>query len=94
MMVGLRAARLAGICMVLGSPTPVLAMGYDSLTCPELGERRVAYFVENGFCDPSKADQKDCRPIKEGSEADLPAATRTQVQMIIRTEARKSCPMK
>lgn len=71
-----------------------LAMGYDSLACPELAERRIAYFVENGFCDPAMADAKDCTPITPGAEAKLPEAERTQVQMIIRTESRKDCPAK
>lgn len=75
-------------------PVPVSAMGYDSLACPELAERRIGYFVENGFCDPAKADAKDCKAIVPGAEAQLPDAARTQVQMIIRTEGRKDCPAK
>ena len=70
------------------------AMGYDSLACPELAERRIEFFTNNGFCNPAKADAKDCKAIGPGSEADLPEAPRTQVQMIIRTETRKECPVK
>lgn len=76
------------------SALPVRAMGYDSLACPELAERRVAYFMNNGFCNPAKVDAKDCKPIAPGAEAELPEAVRTQVQMIIRTEGRKECPAK
>lgn len=78
----------------LAAPLPVLAMGYDSLACPELAERRIEYFTNNGFCNPAKADAKDCKPIAAGAEAGLPEADRTQVQMIIRTEGRKACPVK
>ena len=82
------------------SALPALAMGYDSLDCPELGERRIGYFVNNGFCDPAKSDAKaksdarECKPIAPGSEAELPEADRTQVQLILRTEGRKECPLK
>ena len=85
------------VCAASGfvfAPLPALAMGYDSLACPELAERRVEYFTNNGFCNPAKADAKDCKPIAQGSEAGLPEADRTQVQMIIRTEGRKECPAK
>lgn len=92
------AIRLSGIsAALLGlalSPLPALAMGYDSLACPELAERRVGYFTANGFCDPAKADAKDCKPIAAGAEAALPDGDRTQVQMIVKVEARKSCPTK
>ena len=75
-------------------PLAAHAMGYDSLACPELAERRIGYFVANGFCDPAKTDAKDCTPITPGAETQLPEAERTQVQMIIRTERRKDCPAK
>ena len=75
-------------------PNPVKAMGYDSLACPELAERRIGYFVDNGFCDPGKSDAKDCKPITAESLASLPEAIRTQVGMIIRTESRKGCASK
>ena len=74
--------------------TPTLAMGYDSLACPELAERRVGYFVNNGFCDPAKKDAKDCKAMAADSEAALPEADKTQVQMINKVETRKSCPAK
>ena len=73
---------------------PAWAMGYDSLACPELAERRIEYFTNNGFCNPAKADAKDCKAIESASEAELPEADRTQVQMIVRTETRKECPAK
>ena len=76
------------------STNPAAAMGYDSLDCPELAERRIGYFTSNGFCDPAKADAKACKAIAAGAEADLPEADRTQVQLIQRTEARKACPAK
>ncbi len=76
------------------SVLPALAMGYDSLACPELAERRIEFFTNNGFCNPAKADAKDCKPIVNGSEAELPEAARTQVTMIVRTETRKECPAK
>lgn len=76
------------------SPLPALAMGYDSLDCPELAERRVGYFTKNGFCDPAKPDAKNCKPIAKDAEAGLPEVDRTQVQMILRTELRKACPAK
>lgn len=72
------------------------AMGYDSLACPELAERRLAYFTQNGFCAPGTAPDKTatkpCAPIDAQSLQMLPEADRTQVEMIVRTEARKSCP--
>ena len=71
-----------------------LAMGYDSLACPELAERRIEFFTNNGFCDPAKADAKHCKPIVPDSEAELPEAARTQVTLIVRTELRKECPAK
>ena len=74
------------------TPLPAFAMGYDSLACPELAERRIEFFTNNGFCNPAKADAKDCKPIASGSEAELPEAARTQVSMIVRTETRKACP--
>lgn len=76
------------------SATAALAMGYDSLACPELAERRIEFFTTNGFCNPAKADAKDCKPIAKGSEAELPEAARTQVSLIVRTELRKECPAK
>ena len=76
------------------APQPTWAMGYDSLACPELAERRAGYFTNNGFCDPAKADAKDCKPMAEGAEAQLPDGDRTQVQMIVKVETRKSCPAK
>jgi hypothetical protein len=77
-----------------GSQSPAFAMGYDSLDCPELAGRRIAYFTNNGFCDPAKpADANtSCAPVTAGAEAQLPEPDRTQVQMILRTEARKQCP--
>ena len=84
-------AALLGLAL---SPLPAFAMGYDSLACPELAERRIGYFTANGFCDPAKADAKDCKPIATGAEAALPEADKTQVQMIVKVEARKSCPTK
>ena len=76
------------------TPLPAFAMGYDSLDCPELAERRSGYFTANGFCDPAKADAKDCKHVAAGAEAALPEGDRTQVQMIMRTELRKVCPAK
>ena len=76
------------------SALPAFPMGYDSLACPELAERRIEYFTNNGFCNPAKADAKDCKPIVEGSDAELPEAVRTQVIMIVRTETRKECSVK
>ncbi len=76
------------------SAFPAYAMGYDSLACPELAERRIEYFTNNGFCNPAKADARDCKPIVSGSEAELPEAARTQVSLIVRTETRKECPAK
>lgn len=88
-------SRLLAVMSVLAvAPLPVLAMGYDSLACPELAERRIEFFTNNGFCNPAKADAKDCKAIGPASEAELPAADRTQVQMIVRTETRKECPAK
>jgi hypothetical protein len=71
------AMMMAGVLAPLPVFAPAWAMGYDSLACPELAERRIEYFTNNGF-----------------SEAQLREADRTQVQMIIRTEARKDCPAK
>ncbi len=84
-------ATAAGLAV---SALPVLAMGYDSLACPELAERRIEFFTNNGFCNPANADAKDCKPIVSGSEAELPEAARTQVTLIVRTETRKECPAK
>ena len=93
----MRASKLScfGIVLAaLGLSSPTLAMGYDSLACPELGERRIGYFTNNGFCDPAKKDAKDCKPMAADSEVALPEADKTQVQMIIKVEVRKSCPAK
>ena len=79
---------------IVFSTLPVLAMGYDSLACPELAERRIEFFTTNGFCNPAKADAKDCKPIAKDSDAELPDAARTQVMLIVRTELRKECPAK
>lgn len=84
----------AALCAIAISTNPAAAMGYDSLDCPELAERRIGYFTSNGFCDPAKADAKACKAIAAGAEADLPEADRMQVQLIQRTEARKACPAK
>ena len=90
---GLVVATLA-ISILALCDLPAVAMGYDSLDCPELSERRAGYFTSNGFCDPAKPDAKNCKPIVAGAEADLPDADRIQVQLIQRTEGRKSCPAK
>ena len=76
------------------TPLPALGMGYDSLDCRELAERRIGYFTTNGFCDPAKPDAKACKAIATDAEAGLPEGDRTQVQMIMRTELRKACPAK
>lgn len=78
---------------------PAIAMGYDSLACPELAERRIAYFISNGFCAPDVAEgTKDPsgKPCKAAAAdpAGLPDADRSQVEMIIKVEARKGCPVK
>jgi hypothetical protein len=85
---------VSGVVAGILSPLPALAMGYDSLACPELAERRIEFFTSNGFCNPAKADAKDCKPIVKDAEADLPEAARTQVTLIVRTELRKECPAK
>ncbi len=82
-------AAVAGVAL---APLPSFAMGYDSLACPELAERRIEFFTNNGFCDPAKADATNCKAIAKGSEAELPEADRTQVVLIVRTETRKECP--
>ena len=91
--VALAVATLA-ISILALSELPAVAMGYDSLDCPELAERRIGYFTSNGFCDPAKSDAKNCKAIAAGAEAGLPDSDRTQVQLILRTEGRKSCPAK
>ena len=82
---------LAMVAMGVLAPGPAYTMGYDSLACPELAERRIGYFTSNGFCDPAAKDPKDCKPMAEGAEAALPDGDRTQVQMIVKVETRKSC---
>lgn len=78
---------------------PAFAMGYDSLACPELAERRIAYFTGNGFCAPDVAEGtkdtsgKPCKTAVAGP-ASLPDADRSQVEMIVKVEARKGCPVK
>lgn len=73
-------------------------MGYDSLACPELAERRIEYFTNNGFCAPGITEGTPGlagRPCKTpGGPGDLPQGDRTQVEMIIKVETRKSCPAK
>lgn len=72
------------------------AMGYDSLACPELAERRIAYFTDKGFCAPGTAEGTPGiagRPCKTAAgPGDLPQSDRTQVEMIIKIETRKRCP--
>lgn len=72
---------------------PASAMGYDSLTCGELAERRIGYFTNNGFCAPGAAADagSKCLPPTDGAKA-LPEADRTQVEMILKVEVRKVCP--
>lgn len=88
-------AALAAVTVCWASSA--LAMGYDSLACPELAERRIAYFTDNGFCAPGVAEgTKDasgngCKAADAGP-AGLPDGARTQVEMIIKVEARKACP--
>lgn len=88
---------LFAVAAVLSAAGPAHAMGYDSLACPELAERRIAYFTENGFCAPGVAEGtkdamgKPCR-APAGPEG-LPGADRTQVEMIVKVEARKNCPV-
>lgn len=77
----------------------VRAMGYDSLACPELAERRIAYFTNNGYCGPGVAEGtrdgagNPCKPASAGPSG-LPEGDRTQVEMILKVEARKGCPAK
>lgn len=87
----------AGSILIL-TPASGNAMGYDSLACPELAERRIEYFTNNGFCAPYVAEGTPGlagRPCKTPSgPGDLPQADRTQVEMIVKVEARKACPSK
>lgn len=75
---------------------PSYAMGYDSLACPELAERRIEYFTNNGFCAPGIAEGTPGlagRPCQTPTgPGDLPQGDRTQVEMIIKVETRKACP--
>lgn len=77
---------------------PGYAMGYDSLACPELAERRIAYFTDNGFCAPGIAEGTPGlagRPCQTAAgPGELPQGDRTQVEMIIKVETRKACPSK
>ena len=66
--IGLVAAILASLVMSEAAS----AMGYDSLACPELGERRVAYFVENGFCDPGRRTRKTARRSRRARKPSSP----------------------
>lgn len=70
--------------------TSAYAMGYDSLTCGELVERRDGYFAEFGFCAPGNAPSNSCKSAPDGVQG-LPEAERTQVEMIEKVLERKGC---
>lgn len=88
---------MAAILLPL-TATSGYAMGYDSLACPELAERRIEYFTNNGFCAPGVPEGTPGlagRACKTPSgPGDLPQADRTQVEMIVKVETRKACPSK
>lgn len=94
--IGLRGGLMACGWSLL-TASHVFAMGYDSLACPELRERRMTYFNDNGLCAPGEKSEanaqkagRDCTEPPEGVKS-LPEADRTQVEMIIKVEARKGC---
>jgi len=95
---GSKLSLLAAVFVLPLAATSGHAMGYDSLACPELAERRIEYFTNNGFCGPGIAEGTPGiagRPCKTpAGPADLPSADRTQVEMIVKVEARKACPTK
>ncbi|MEZ5899602.1 MAG: hypothetical protein R3D51_08930 [Hyphomicrobiaceae bacterium] len=70
--------------------TSAYAMGYDSLTCGELVERRDGYFAEFGFCTAGSSQSNSCKPASDGAQG-LPEPQRTQVQMIEKVLTRKGC---
>lgn len=87
----------ASFSLLLLAAPAAHAMGYDSLACPELRERRIEFFNTNGFCAPGEKAEanaqkagRDCSEPPEGVKS-LPEAERTQVEMIIKVEARKGC---
>lgn len=74
---------------LVGATYSAHAMGYDSLACAELAERRIGYFTSAGYCAPG-VEAASCKPAPDGVKS-LPPADQTQVEMIVKVEVRKGC---
>lgn len=74
---------------------PAVAMGFESLTCGELLERKMDFLVRNGYCPPPAEGQAaSSNPsCKFSTEADVPLSDdeRMRVALINRAMAGKNC---
>jgi hypothetical protein len=90
------ALALVAAALAAGIAAPARAMGYDSLSCKELSDRKNEYLGRNGYCFPDEALQKaygkaDCK-YKSPDEVVFSENDRMQMSLIVRTERRKDCP--
>lgn len=79
----------------LVSSAPLLAMGYDSLSCDELWSRRTEILHRSGFCFTTEREMKTYsnEKCRFKVEADVPMSQddRRNLDMIITAEKRKEC---
>jgi hypothetical protein len=86
----------AVLTAMLANAPAVCAMGYDSLTCEELWQRRTEILHNAGLCFEGEKEIKSYGNAKCSvkSEADLKLTDmeKRDVGMIKATEERKKCP--
>jgi hypothetical protein len=95
--VWLQSIRLsAAIAIAFASTSAARAMGYDSLTCEELWQRRTEILHDAGLCFEGEKEIKSYGNVNCSvrSEADLKLTDRERrdIGMIKATEERKKCP--
>lgn len=95
---GLRAFEFAlAVAAILACATPARAMGYDSLSCQELWDRRTEILHRNGYCFTGALEIKtygnEKCTVKDEAALVLSDIDRRDVDMIKVTEARKACPV-
>ncbi len=81
---------------LIATTVQVQAMGYASLTCEELWERKQEIYRSNSYCLTDEAaiakfGNDGCR-FKELSEVSFSGADTNKLDLIARNEERKSCP--
>ena len=84
-----------GLLVMASLSSPVHAMGYDSLTCGELWERRTEILHRGGLCFETEKEVKvygnDKCTAKVEADLVLSDVDRRNVEMIKATEQRKGC---